>query len=57
MLNVLRRVTSEGYLQNFQISETHSEGSSINLRKRQNKRSSLRGAVLTSLGDLVEFFH
>ena len=57
MLNMLRRVNSEGDLQNFQISEPHSEGPSINFRKRQNKLNSLWGAVLTSLDNLVEIFH
>ena len=57
MLNMLRRVTSEGYLQNFQISEPHLERPSINFRNRQNKLNSLWGAVLTSLDDLVEYFH
>ena len=57
MLNVLRRVASEGYLQNVQISEPHLEGPSINFRKRQNKLNSLGEAVLTSLDDLVEIFH
>ena len=45
MLNMLRRVTSEGYLQNFQISELHSEGPSIDFRKRQNKLNSLSGGL------------
>ena len=56
MLNMLRRVTSEG-TSKFQISEPHLEGPSINFRKRQNKLNSLWGAVLTSLDNLVEVFH
>ena len=49
MLNMLRRVTSEG--------TSKFGGPSINFRKRQNKLNSLWGAVLTSLDDLVEIFH
>ena len=43
MLNMLRRVTSEGYLQNFQISEPHLEGPSISFSERQNKLNSQWG--------------
>ena len=48
MLNMLRRVTSEGNLQNFQIFRSRLEGSPPRFKKRQNKLGALRGAVLTS---------
>ena len=57
MLNTLRRVTSEGTSKIFKFFDLRLEGSPTSFKKRQNKLGALRGAVLTSKGDLVEIFH
>ena len=54
---MLRRVTSEGSSNFFQIFEPHLERSSTSFKKRQNKLKALWVFVLTSSGDPVENFH
>ena len=55
MLNMLRRVTSEGTSKIFKFLSFTQKG--LQLISAKQAKFSIRGAVLTSLDNLVEIFH